>query len=830
MWWNYDLAGSSKLFSIDEGPEEVSVWKQKEVETLLEKSGPWGGDEAWNEKESLDELDEQWDNAEQDDILKEILGNIKQSEVQELLGENNKFLWSPYHSKLEFLLDTIDSLPWLHLSGSTMKVILWLLHEIGVKNVPSFDVLRKRQCNVCDKVGVPMISWKSPKGNAFSFNDPRVILANDWNNPLDGLISEVWHGRKWQQDVDWHVLSLMYDAGNEQHFFIDEPASLHDGQMVWADAWEIALSTIDDAQSILIQACQLHNCMPDLEANNLLPQCFIDVFRDNVSGNKSKSWNMHLNIYITHRNLPWQLLNQQIHIHFLSCSPQASVPEQFEGIKKTIESMHENPVKVRDPKTGNIEHFCIFCNCEPGDNPMQSEASGHIGGNGNYPFKESNEGSHSIFQTGPPRSGKKTLQLVEQQVQAACLRVTQTVKDLQTETGIKDVYMQHWINTLINHACTLQQQNPRLSAAQVQAMLMYWVNANKSTIYNSFLTLKGFDPMIDTPIEILHTILLSIVKYIWYIAYKQWSPAHQKTYLTCLQATNTSELSALLWFPEISNLEQYLGDVEVVAANVLDIAALIDPTKIITKMNFNSIFHACSIVSNHLAPSCDIANQLAWQETVKHLLSGGWWQDKQEEWTWPGASLWHNDNKLQKHQAISWTSSAAAGAMNINDYITEAVSLCYQGLYVVARSQDQCRKGSWVFTQKSAMKPPVTGKILEILQATGASESKTYVVLGIFQLSSLRHEIFGMPTSLILPAKDILFEYNVQHDCQHAGCTASGSQNVMQEWIMTDLVEKYIEHKPIDQFIMNTHAFHNAHLLCRIVPCNLIEPIPFTED
>jgi hypothetical protein len=90
----------------------------------------------------------------------------------------------------------------------------------------------------------------------------------------------------------------------------------------------------------------------------------------------------------------------------------------------------------------------------------------------------------------------------------------------------------------------------------------------------------------------------------------------------------------------------------VAVANVLDIFALIDPSKIITKIKyhllahieddvvefgpligvateifecFNAIFRYCSILSNHLAPSRDIALQLGDQEGLKHRLTGGWW-------------------------------------------------------------------------------------------------------------------------------------------------------------------------------------------------------------
>lgn len=146
------------------------------------------------------------------------------------------------------------------------------------------------------------------------------------------------------------------------------------------------------------------------------------------------------------------------------------------------------------------------------------------------------------------------------------------------------------------------------------------------------------------------------------------------------------ELSALLWFPEIRNLDEYLvsstllilshyqfnhwwsfkADVETAASNVLNIAALINPRKVILKItyhllahlqqdiirfgpllgvatesfeSFNAIFRFCSILSNHSAPSRDIAIQLAEQEVLRHFLSGGGWQDGGCEWKKPAPSV-----------------------------------------------------------------------------------------------------------------------------------------------------------------------------------------------
>jgi hypothetical protein len=111
----------------------------------------------------------------------------------------------------------------------------------------------------------------------------------------------------------------------------------------------------------------------------------------------------------------------------------------------------------------------------------------------------------------------------------------------------------------------------------------------------------------------------------------------------------------------------FKDDVETAAANILDIAALIDPTKIILKIKyhllthlhqdiiqfgplvgvametyecFNAIFCFCSILSNHLAPSRDIALQLEEQEVLRHFLSGGGWRSVSDGgWKEPAPSV-----------------------------------------------------------------------------------------------------------------------------------------------------------------------------------------------
>ena len=78
--------------------------------------------------------------------------------------------------------------------------------------------------------------------------------------------------------------------------------------------------------------------------------------------------------------------------------------------------------------------------------------------------------------------------------------------------------------------------------------------------------------------------------------------------------------------------------------------------------------------------------------------------------------------------------------------------------------------------------------------------------------------------------KKILFNYNVQHDCRFAKCTTSGKRAIIQERVQSEKTEVFVEHQPINRYLVNTHAFHNAHLIRATLPRDLTVPIPYTND
>ncbi|KAI5888159.1 uncharacterized protein SCHCODRAFT_02691594 [Schizophyllum commune H4-8] len=931
---------------------------------------------------------------------------------------NGRF--KPYPNKISMLLDVIDNLPRMRLSSAHLRIIMWLLKECGVRNVPSYDRFRKTQRDLGALCGVETVPHKSMFGNKFFVNDVAQSIALDFANPhvapllhfypeeVSGPISEVWQADRWKE-YKAEDLTPMYSRENKR-FFIEELCQLDDGTYVIPHDWVIRNGSLT-ARCTVVQptpaglwmisaeerialatsfaytyeevvarigkppewdsGCEkAPHTMPN-PLRDLAPDCdifvvMVPLWVDDVSGNRSKQYNKHINMYMANSNLPGRLLQQEFFVRFVSTSPHASSPEQFAAVRDQINATQSKPVRCYNAASGRECAIILRVPGLPADNPQQSEEASHIGGNGNYPcrkcelggtqaFKETCDGYHAYHYAGIARDASNIRQELQRQLDVAMLGVANNVKQMQTATGTKDKVTQFWIEKLLAKAQEEKKKNSSRSAQDIAAELRIWLDQQPGDKMNPLLDIAGLDPSQDTPVEILHTVLLGVVKYAWYMMHTSWKEDERNLFVARLQSTDLGglsipsiragymmqyrnnligkdfktimqtapfhvhgiseatskhadrfpmlkaigELGALLWAHTIDDMDQFLGDIEILTANVLDSFDMVDCKKITTKIKlhllphlvqdirrfgpairnstevfecFNAVFRQCSILSNHHAPSRDIAIKLSSFDRVKHLLSGGFWK---ENGSWVQASEAVQDVLMRQpiiQRHLGWVpagqdragsvtaegkkippcrwskthAGAASGTSNIP--VHDPDSLWRMGKSAIARSGDPCHPGSWIFAEvetEPAQKSTVIGRVKEILlQSSDArahpQASDAIILLEVFELGQNRHPDFNAPVLSrpvdsgrrlrLLRPEDLCFAFSAQHDCRTFECDTFAEVTEIQEHEKTDRKRKILLHNDDDHFVVNIYAIHNAVELRRAVDRELIKPIPLFSD
>ncbi|KAJ7840377.1 hypothetical protein B0H14DRAFT_2587458 [Mycena olivaceomarginata] len=143
---------------------------------------------------------------------------------------------------------------------------------------------------------------------------------------------------------------------------------------------------------------------------------------DDVSGNRSKQYNAHMNMYIANINLPHKLLSQEYFVRFWA-------------------TLHTKKdwTTTYDCKLQQEILFRVGIHLLPADNPQQAETTSTVGSSGNLwrreddsggsaTHRESDEGYHSLFAPGKPRTPADTVVKIKEQILSACLGVAAVVE------------------------------------------------------------------------------------------------------------------------------------------------------------------------------------------------------------------------------------------------------------------------------------------------------------------------------------------------------------------------------------------------------------------
>ncbi|KAG1833933.1 hypothetical protein EV424DRAFT_1468957 [Suillus variegatus] len=259
------------------------------------------------------------------------------------------------------------------------------------------------------------------------------------------------------------------------------------------------------------------------------------IFMDDISGNISKQWNKHHAVYMSNANLPREMLEKEFCIRFITSSPHAAPMEMMSAMQESIRKAAESGVFTWDCKHEEevmLELYGLFLG---GDNPMQAEECSHAGLHCNYfcrtcevggtkEYKESDEGYKSIFVPEKLRTPAGTAEEIYAQFSSAlALGATEKIKKSVASSGMKDTITGYILETVVELGKKLRKQGAGIQAkpeAEVKAILEKQLEdllrgSALNDAINLLLGMEGFNVHQDTPTEILHTVLLGVIKYFW---------------------------------------------------------------------------------------------------------------------------------------------------------------------------------------------------------------------------------------------------------------------------------------------------------------------------
>ncbi|KAI5992358.1 hypothetical protein F5J12DRAFT_726969, partial [Pisolithus orientalis] len=296
------------------------------------------------------------------------------------------------------------------------------------------------------------------------------------------------------------------------------------------------------------------------------------LYCDDTSGNVSKRWNKHHSFLFTPAGLPHAAVHQEYNVHFLCTSNVAPPLEILDGFVNQLEAAQETGVWAWDCVHKEQVLMIPSVLALLGDNPMQSELACHVGLRGKYFCRVCNvkghdtqdldtnandetleqsdggqsDGQRSVRSAGGESvsgrkkgKGKETMsgmvspikqflkvwahmtqsiiELKSMFTMASTIGNQTKIKEKMTSTGLKDTYLEYFINGMAA-SCKRQQ-----GSSSKQEALDVFIKGLPENVYSPVWCIKeknphnliGLNPHADTPVEVLHTVLLGFVKYFW---------------------------------------------------------------------------------------------------------------------------------------------------------------------------------------------------------------------------------------------------------------------------------------------------------------------------
>ncbi|KAJ7857330.1 hypothetical protein B0H14DRAFT_3639627, partial [Mycena olivaceomarginata] len=351
-------------------------------------------------------------------------------------------------------------------------------------------------------------------------------------------------------------------------------------------------------------------------------------------------------------------------------------------------------------------------------------------------------------------------------------------------------------------------------------------------------------------------------------------------------------LTVLLWHTEITDTVSYTAALETCINDFINLTCKCSLSILISKPKFhfllhlpffirrfgpiilfstehyeayNAVFRACSIYSNHLTPSRDIAWSFAGIDRVKHI---GWWKDSRtQKWTCanprvmrhilehlemaamvglptkveyePGTIIQYprrEEGEETQEQKLLWPESRA-GLAKSSRFPNSDIELHRTAKALISCSGDKVLVGQNVIIHQEGVgfssfySPLLFGTICEILLPISSETRPTLntarITVQIFKVEPLLHARLHMPVvmhtnqSVVVVPEDIECAVNLQHNCHAGKCGPHNSVSVVQEHEITSITRARIQHTDNNCFIVNISSLHNYHQISSAIPASI---------
>ncbi|KAJ3899459.1 hypothetical protein F5879DRAFT_993759 [Lentinula edodes] len=252
------------------------------------------------------------------------------------------------------------------------------------------------------------------------------------------------------------------------------------------------------------------------------------LYCNDTSGNVSKKWNKYNSFLFTAAGLPQEYAHQESNVHFLCTSNLAPLLEMLDGITKQLEQGQLEGIWVWDIQRQAMGQDAEDETAVPAPGPISNNVSvqSDLSDTGDEGSKKRGRRKETMQELiarakrfvgmNETRSPEKTIQTLRSIFTSSQKYNGKTQsKKIVTQTGVKDTFLESFSQQIVSFVAKIPENT---SAPQKQRLVDNFVAENipsDPNVFSPVWRIKGLDPHRDTPVEILHVILLGFVKYYW---------------------------------------------------------------------------------------------------------------------------------------------------------------------------------------------------------------------------------------------------------------------------------------------------------------------------